>query len=77
MFLLTQVKELLSDTRRVELAYLINCAILSHQNPKQTWPSVLGGDSQISDFIRLVIRSQERLAAMNVDVPQIQGLCQE
>ncbi len=77
MFLPTQVKELLSDNRRVELAYLANCAILSHQHPKQSWPSALGGDSQIADFIRLVVRSQERLADMKVDIPQIQGLCQE
>ncbi len=74
MFPPTQVKELLSDNRRVELAYLANCAILSHQHPKQSWPSALGGDSQIADFIRLVVRSQERLADMKVDIPQIQGL---
>ncbi len=57
------------------MAYLANCAILAHQYPEQSWPSALGGESQIADFIRLVVRSQEHLADMKVDTPQIQGLC--
>ncbi len=57
------------------MAHLANCAILAHQHPGQSWPSPLGGESQIADFIRLVVRSQERVADMKVDTPQIRGLC--
>ncbi len=59
------------------MAYLANCAILAHQYPEQSWPSALGGETQIADFIRLVVQSQERLAEMKVDIPKIQGLCKE